>query len=218
MDCGTQTGFNHEGIQRLPGARGGPPGGPDWAAKLAEFARSHHQSLVRFFTQRLGSREEARDLVQGAYVKLLTAEHPEGIRDFEGYVWRSALNLATDWGRHRAVQAHYAHYVVDAPVDEPRTVEIELEARERVDVVASAYGALSRRCQDAFTLRVLEDRPFKEVGRIMGISDRMAKIYVARALAAMREALEDADRPVARAAQPPMPARSAGRCRLDAVS
>ena len=208
MDTGTQTRFDREGIERLPGAHRGSPGAPDRAAKLAEFARSHHQSLVRFFTQRLGSREEARDLVQGAYVKVLTADHPEGIRDLEGYVWRSALNLATDWGRHRAVQVHYAQSVVDAPVDLGRSIEIELQARERVDVVARAYETLSPRCQDAFRLRMLEERPFKEVGRIMGISDRMAKIYVSRALAWMREALEHPERCDARAAQPPMPVRS----------
>ena len=210
MDSGTQIRFDHEGSQRLSGARGRPPGGPDCAAKLADFARSHHQSLLRFFTQRLGSREEARDLVQGTYVKVLTADHPGGIRDFEGYVWRSALNLATDWGRHRAVHALYAQSVVDAPVDLGRSVENEIEARERLDVVVRAYEALSPRCQDAFTLRVLEGRPFKEVGRIMGISDRMAKIYVARARASIGDAFEHADRRVARAAQPPMPARSGG--------
>lgn len=108
MESGTQTRFDREGIQRWPGPRGDPRGERDRAAKLAEFARRHHQSLVRFFTQRLGSREEARDLVQGAYLKALTADHPEGIRDVEGYVWRRALKLATDWGRHRAVQARGA--------------------------------------------------------------------------------------------------------------
>ncbi len=210
MDSGTQIRFDLGGTQRFPVRCGGPPREPDCAAKLAEFARSHHQSLVRFFTQRLGSCEEARDLVQGAYVKVLSAERPEGIRDFEGYVWRSALNLATDWGRHRAVQAFYAQYVVEAPVDLGRPVENEIEARERLDVVARAYEALSLRCQDAFTLRVIEDRPFKEVGRIMGISDRMAKIYVARARASIGDALERAERCVARAAQLPMPARSGG--------
>lgn len=213
MDSGTQIRFDLGGTQRFPVRCGGPPREPDCAAKLAEFARSHHQSLVRFFTQRLGSREEARDLVQGAYVKVLNAERPEGIRDFEGYVWRSALNLATDWGRHRAVQALYAQYVVDAPVDLGRPVENEIEARERLDVVARAYEALSPRCQDAFTLRVLEERPFKAAGRIMGISDRMAKIYVARARASIGDALDRAERCVARAAQPPVPVRRSGLSR-----
>ena len=208
MDTGTQTRFGCEGIQRFPGPGGGALGEPDRAAKLAEFARSHHQSLVRFFTQRLGSREEARDLVQCAYVKVLAVDLPERIANFDRYVWRCALNLATDWGRHRAVQAHYAQYVVDAPVDPGRSIEIELEARERVGVVARVYEALSPKCQEAFTLRMLEYEPFKEVGRVMGISDRMAKIYVARALASMRDALERVGRCDARAAQPPMPVRS----------
>lgn len=131
MDTGTQTRFGCEGIQRFPGVVGGGLGEPDRAGKFAEFARRHHQSLVRFFTQRLGSREEARDLVQCAYVKVLTVDLLGRIANSDGDVWRCALTLATDWGRHRAVQAHFAQYVVDASVDPGRSIGIELEARRR---------------------------------------------------------------------------------------
>ena len=34
-----------------------------------------------------------------------------------------------------------------------------------------------------------QERPFKAVGQAMGISDRMAKIYVARARLSIRDAL-----------------------------
>ena len=211
MDTCTSSRLGIRDCQGLPRDSGSWSAHAARAVALGEFVRSRHDALVRFFTLRTGSREEAKDLVQCAYVKVLTADRPERIRDLERYVWRSALNLITDWSRRRAVRDDYARCAVSDSADLAHSIETELETRERIEVVARAHEALSPRCQEAFTLRVLEDRPFKDVGRAMGISDRMAKIYVARALSSLRETLEQAERCAACAAQPPIPVRSARR-------
>jgi RNA polymerase sigma-70 factor (ECF subfamily) len=173
--------------------------------------RTRHDALVRFFTLRTGSREEAKDLVQCAYVKVLGVGHPERIRDLEGYVWRSAFNLTTDRRRRRAVREDYTRYAVSESADLVHSIETELETRERMELVARIHETLSPRCRTAFALRMLEDRPFKDVGRAMGISDRMAKIYVARARVSIQDALDRAEQPAARAAQPPSPVESGRR-------
>jgi RNA polymerase sigma factor (sigma-70 family) len=109
-------------------------------------------------------------------------------------VWRSALNLATDWLRRRSVQVEYARCQLGESARLAPSVETALEARECLEVMAHAFETLSARCQEAYRLRVLQERPFKAVGQVMGISDRMAKIYVARAQLSMRDALEQAER------------------------
>ncbi len=128
--------------------------------------------------------------------------------ELDRFVWRSALNLATDWSRHRTVRDDYFRGAMSDSADLAHPTETVLGTHERVECVARAHAALSSRCQEAFTLRILEDRPFKDVGRAMGISDRMAKIYVARALVSLRETLEHAERC---AAQPPVPVGSGRR-------
>ena len=104
-------------------------------------------------------------------------------------MWRSALNLATDWLRRRAVQIEYVQCQVGQSARLGPSVETEFEARERLEVMAHAFETLSVRCQEAYRLRVLPGRPFKAVGQARGISDRMAKIYVARARLSMRDTL-----------------------------
>ncbi len=136
--------------------------------------------------------EEAKDLVQSAYAKVLAVGRQEHIRDLEGYLWRSPLNLATDRSRRRMVRDDYARCAVSESTDFGDPIETELEVRERIELVARAHETLSPRCREAFTLRVIEDRPFKDVGRAMGISDRVAKMYVARA--SLQEATERAER------------------------
>ena len=194
MDSGTPIG-SHMGSTRP--ASGGCAARGERAARaaaLAAFARSQHPSLVRFLTQKVGSRDAAQDIVQCAYLKVLSVEHPGPIRELERYVWRSALNLATDWLRRQAVQMEYLQCRVGEAARVGPSVETELEARECLEVMAHAFESLSARCQEAYRLRVLQERPFKAVGQSMGISDRMAKIYVARAQLSMRDALERAER------------------------
>ena len=189
MDSGTQVGSHIGSVPHASGGCAARGERADRAAALAAFVRGQHPSLVRFLTQKVGSREAARDIVQCAYLKVLSVEHPGPIRELDRYVWRSALNLATDWLRRQAVQMEYLQCRLGETARFGPSVETELEAREGLEVMAHAFESLSARCQEAYRLRVLQERPFKAVGQAMGISDRMAKIYVARARLSMRDAL-----------------------------
>lgn len=193
MDSGTQIGSHIGSTRPASGGCAARRERVDRAAALAAFVRGQHQSLVRFLTQKVGSREAARDIVQCAYLKVLSVEHPGPIRELDRYVWRSALNLATDWLRRRAVQTEYVQCRVGESARLEPSAEMEFEARECLEVMAHAFESLSVRCQEAYRLRVLQERPFNAVGQAMGISDRMAKIYVARAQLSMRDALERAE-------------------------
>lgn len=203
MDTCTSSRLGIRCVQGLPRDPGSGRAHAARAAALGKFVNSRHDALVRFFTLRTGSREEAKDLVQCAYVKVLTVDRPERIRDLEGYVWRSALNLVTDWSRRRAVRENYARGAVSDSAGLTHSIDTELETRENIELVVRAHETLSARCREAFALRVLEDRPFKDVGRAMGISDRMAKIYVARARALLREAIDRAEQCTGYAPPPP---------------
>lgn len=161
------------------------------AQALADIARKHHGSLLRILTQRTGSVEEAKDIAQEAYVKVLAVERRDGISSLAGYLWRSALNLVTDRARRRAVRERFARAARTEAEPLAPSAETVVDARQRLEVIERAVGQLPPRCLDAFLLRIVQGRPFDEVGREMGISARMAKVYVARALASLQARLEE---------------------------
>ena len=166
----------------------------DRAQALAEVARQHHGPLVRFLTLRTGSVEVAQEIAQDAYVKVLAVERQGSIASLASYLWRCALNLMTDHGRRRAVRERFAQAVRAEAEQLAPSAETVVDARQRLEMIESALGHLPSRCLEAFTLRVVQGRPFDEVGQAMGISGRMAKIYVARALAYLQASLEDDER------------------------
>ena len=161
------------------------------AQALADIARKHHGSLLRVLTQRTGSVEEAKEIAQEAYVKVLAVERRDGISSLAGYLWRSALNLVTDRARRRAVRERFARAARTEAEPLAPSAETVVDARQRLEVIERAVGQLPPRCLDAFLLRIVQGRPFDEVGREMGISARMAKVYVARALASLQARLEE---------------------------
>ncbi|MGC8521732.1 MAG: RNA polymerase sigma factor [Steroidobacteraceae bacterium] len=163
------------------------------AQALAEVARQQHAPLVRFLTQRTGSVEDAKEIAQDAYVKVLAVERQGSIASLASYLWRSALNLMTDHGRRRVVRERFAQAARAEAEQLAPSAETVVDARQRLELIERAVGQLPPRCLHAFILRVVQGQPFDEVGRAMGISGRMAKIYVARALAHLHGSLEESE-------------------------
>lgn len=162
---------------------------------LGDIARHHHESLIRFLTVRTGSRDDAREIAQEAYVRLLALDRPGPISFPAGYLWRIAANLAINRKRSRAVRQRFADLARREDEKLAPSAERVAEARERLAIVEQAIGELPPRCLEAFNLRVIRGMRFEEVGREMRTTDRMAQIYVARALEYLQSRLDDADAP-----------------------
>jgi RNA polymerase sigma factor (sigma-70 family) len=58
------------------------------------------------------------------------------------------------------------------------------------DRVAAAFGELSDDQRDALRLRVIDERPYCEVARMLGISEQTARARVSRALRRLADAVE----------------------------
>ena len=170
-----------------------PASGPVHSDALAEIARNHHGALVRFLTVRTGSVQDAREIVQEAYAKMLALNRAGKIGVVAGYLWRVAVNLATDRKRHHALHERFKRAAVQRAQTQELSAESVVEARQRLEIVERAIGELPPRCLEAFVLHVLKDLTFDEVGREMGISDRMAKKHVARALEYLQTCLDVAN-------------------------
>jgi RNA polymerase sigma factor (sigma-70 family) len=184
-------------LPELPGLLGDTAGSPapdsERSQALADISRSHHAALVRFLTLRTGSVEDAKEIVQEAYAKMLALDRPGTISFLAGYLWRIAVNLAIDRGRERAQHERYTRAVLLRAETRDFSAEATVEARERLTIVERAIGNLPARCHEAFNLHVLQGLTFDEVSGEMRVSARMAKKYVARALEYLQACLDAAD-------------------------
>jgi RNA polymerase sigma-70 factor (ECF subfamily) len=165
------------------------------SAALAEISQNHYSALVRFLSVRTGSVEDAKEIVQEAFAKMLALDRPGTISFLAGYLWRIAVNLAVDRGRQQVLHEGYTRAALPEAEKREFSAELTCEARERLAIVEQAINNLPARCLEAFILHVMNGLTFDEVGREMRISGRMARKHVARALEYLQYCLDTADAP-----------------------
>lgn len=144
--------------------------------------REHNEALLRFLRARLRSQQEAREVAQEAYVRLLSLDKPGAVSYLRAFLFKTAANIAVDRRRHeetlaRTAEAPLFHEFVDA-----RTPERQVAARQAVQRLERLIAALPSKCRQAFLLNRVEGKDFSVVAHEMGLSERMVRTYVVRAL------------------------------------
>lgn len=158
------------------------------ASAFAELVRRHQDAVYRFVLRMVGTRDEALDLVQDAFVRAwqaLPQWQPEA--QFRTWLFRIASNAALDALRRRRVVAFEPlGGAFEAAADEPDP-ERRLELKQRVAALEASLAKLSAEHREILLLREVEDMSYEEIGAVLGLSEGTVKSRLARARAALLE-------------------------------
>ena len=159
----------------------------DRTSAVARLFREHNRMLVGFLFARLKNEQEAKEVAQEAYVKVLRLEEKPGAASFmRSYLFRVAENLAIDRLRQRQSRSRLDQLdVFDELLDDSGTERAVLAAQE-LALIEAAVAELPEKYRQAFRLVRLEDRSFPEVAAFMEISERMVRKYVTGTLIYIR--------------------------------
>jgi RNA polymerase sigma factor (sigma-70 family) len=158
------------------------PSPGDRATLVSELFRKHNRALISFLLVHLSNEQEAREVAQEAYVKLLQLDKPEAIGFLRAYLFRTAINIATDLGRRRGRRERIERLEIFDEWSERASVEEGVLAEQEVDIVRHAIDELKPKCRRAFVLHRFQDRSIAEVAQEMDLTPRMVRSYVARAV------------------------------------
>ncbi len=146
-------------------------------------------SLAYYWT---GSREDALDLVQEAFVRLwktLPSWKPRA--GLYTWLYRVIINLAKDRfreaGRRGEVPIREGALGVSSPGPGPAA---EAAARETGEMIVKAVAALPPRQKEVFILRHYQNLSIKEIARVQGTTPGAAKANLFQALVKLRELLK----------------------------
>jgi RNA polymerase sigma-70 factor (ECF subfamily) len=170
------------------------------AGVVAQLFRSHNRNLVHFIQARLGGpMADASEVAQEAYVRLLQLEDTAAVSFLRAYLYRIAANLVID--RLSAQRRHPEQSVETCEqvehIADPFEVERTVLAADEYQKLLACLEELPPKCREAFTLHRLRQMSTEEVARQMGISDRMVRKHVARALIYCRYRLDGDSRQAA---------------------
>lgn len=175
-----------EPVDTVASSGEGAEGAEDRASTVTRLFREHNRTLVGFLYARLKNEQEAREIAQEAYVKVLQLDQRSATSFIRAYLFRVAANLAVDRIRQRRSRARLDQLDSLDDLFAEATAERAAIAGQELAMLRGAVMELPEKCQQAFRLHKLEDRSFAEAATAMGITERMVRKYVARALVYIR--------------------------------
>ena len=161
--------------------------------RIAGLYLQHQQELIRMLTARGCSADQAKEIVQEAYVKLLQLDRPDVASMLKHVLFRTAINLSIDRVRRVRYRRGRGELLAAETAALHPSPEDGWVSRERMRVVERALQQLPAACQQAFRLRIFEELPLQEVADRIGLHISNVKRYVARALVHCKLAVEAAE-------------------------
>jgi len=153
------------------------------AAKVAALFREHNRVLVSFLRARLQSEQDAREIAQEAYVKLLQLDRPGAVSFLRSYLFRTAANLAVDRLRQRETRRRAELLEIFEPVDMVSTPpESNVAAAQDLSFIKSCLQELPKSWREAFIRNRALGESEVSIAKSLGLSDRMIRNYLVQTL------------------------------------
>lgn len=156
--------------------------------------RQHKRALLRLLRRRVGNEDDAAEIAQEAYLRLLRYEHERDPGAIRALLYRIAINLVRMRAREMQRRGGY-----DVPL-EPNTEwlacgtpsqEQQLIDRQRLDLLMSAIQSLPEKCHQVFILSRFHDMSYPQIAERCGISVKMVEKHISKALLVCRARLGD---------------------------
>ena len=145
--------------------------------------RDHNRTLNGLARRRVG-RDDAEDVIQDAYLRLLELKDAERLADARGYLFRIASNMAIDWRRRQ--KSRSAYMLENGEREELAASEpayaASVEGAIMVCKVQISLSQLPRCCRDAFLLSRLYGMSYPEIAERLNVSLRTVNRNVSRAV------------------------------------
>lgn len=159
-------------------------------------------SLLRFIAARLGSTQEAKEVAQEAYVRLLGLANREAVSYLRAFLFKTAANLATDRLRERVRRSHLMSSTDEGFGVFELSPERQVDGEQALQRLRDGIAELPEKCREAFLLYRLDGLRAQEVAKCLGIQERMVWLYIARALEYLRSRVDGLPAPQTAGAAP----------------
>ncbi len=143
----------------------------------------HHGWLDAWLRKRLGNSFDAADLAHDTFVRVLTRDMAEIIREPRAYLTTIAQGLVANQYRRRQIEHAYLDALAQLPEQHaisPEARTLMLETLIEIDRLLEGLGAPVRK---AFLWSQLDGLGHAEIATRLGISIATVKRHIAKALA-----------------------------------
>ena len=159
-----------------------PDQGESRATVVERLFREHNEALIRFLRGRVGSHNEALEVAQEAYVRLLSLDQPGAVSYLRAFLFKTAANIAIDRRRRHQNFDKFAGRQLFSELAENRTPERQLSGEQTLRHLGALIEGMPPKCRESFVMNQIQGLDAATIARRLGITDSMVRKYVVRAL------------------------------------
>ena len=163
-------------------------------AEARQLVARFRRPLLSFFLRRVAEQDEAEDLTQEVFLRIVRREDTVPLENPETYIFRIAANLLRDRARHSASHHLAEHDSLDAgeagaarvsPLARNLVEDIGPErvllSQESVSEVMEALDERGERTRDIFLLCRLDKMQQRDIATVYGLTVSAVEKHIAKA-------------------------------------
>lgn len=150
--------------------------------QLEHLYREHQGWLSSFLRKRLGCSQQAADLLQDTYLRLLVSGRLPDSDYARPYLTRIAKGLVVDHFRRKRIEQAYLEELALRPEEFVQSPEEQLQLIDALIEADTLLHSLPDKARRAFLLRRVDGLSYREISEQLGVSVSSVEKYVARAL------------------------------------
>ena len=153
-----------------------------------ELVKRHLPDTYGFFIKFTSDPIEAEDLAQDVFIKMYKALKKFKFQSkFKTYLYRANINMSNTYFK-RNKWRNLLH-LDQAP--EPVYMDTSNEDEWKRNELWNAVSKLPPRQRMVVTMRISDEMPYKDIAKVMGISENSAKVNYHHAVKALKDQLEN---------------------------
>ena len=152
-------------------------------AAFNELVDRYLSSTYGFFTKFTDSKEEAEDLAQDVFIKMYKALKKFRFEsEFKTYLYRANINMSNTYLRRNK----WKNMLHLDQISEPEYIDTTNEDKWKRKELWNAIARLPKIQRMVVMMRTTESLPYKEIAKIMNISENSAKVNYHHAVESLK--------------------------------
>ncbi|MGY6647937.1 RNA polymerase sigma factor [Wenyingzhuangia sp. IMCC45574] len=147
--------------------------------------RTYYEPATKFIFYKCGNLEQAEDIVQNVFVKLWKLCATISFSKAKSYIYTACRNMFLNDVAHQKVVLKHQKTVLDPVEHENPAFNLELE--EFQEKLNNAINLLTDKDREVFLLSRIEDKSYKEISEITGLTIKAVERRMSKTMLKLRE-------------------------------
>lgn len=149
--------------------------------------KKYQRSVFLYIYYKIGNKEEAEDLVQDVFVRLMDYQQMLRVDTIKHFIFTISRNLLYDYLRHHYKRLEVTSYIYDQRETCTNETEEQVIARDLLFLEKKKVAQLSEQRRKVYMMTRFENKTLPEVSRILNLSSRTVENHLFASRKMIRE-------------------------------